>query len=85
MKSVFKNLGKVPENFPKPIENMVLTTHDHLYFLILTYIIFFNFNFLLQLYLNMIKGKLKNFIMISFPGPKETNQFWNKLYFLNRG
>ena len=25
-----ENINEIPEKFPKPLENMILTTHDHI-------------------------------------------------------
>tara|TARA_S200000501_G_C20849642_1_gene755158 strand:+ start:932 stop:1420 length:489 start_codon:yes stop_codon:yes gene_type:complete len=52
--------NEIPENFPKPIENMILTTHDHL----LTFSLI-SLSLILIFYCSStIKGKLKRIIMI---------------------
>ena len=51
---------EIPENFPKPIENMILTTHDHLLtfsFISLILALIFYFN-------TIISGSIKTIIMI---------------------
>ena len=58
--SVVINDTEIPEEFPKPFENLVLTTHDHIIsFSIISLLIgvIFYFN-------SIIAGKLKSFLMI---------------------
>ena len=58
--SVVEEDYEIPENFPKSIENMIQTTHEHVNsFAIISFMIgmIFYFN-------SMINGKLKTFLMI---------------------
>ena len=58
--SVVEEDYEIPENFPKSIENMIQTTHEHVNsFAIISFVIglIFYFN-------SIINGKLKTFIMI---------------------
>ena len=52
--------NEIPEEFPKPLENMVLTTHNHINsFAMISFLIGFIFYFN-----SIITGKLKLFFMI---------------------
>ena len=52
--------NEIPEEFPKPLENMILTTHNHVNsFAMISFIIGFIFYFN-----SIIIGKLKLFLMI---------------------
>tara|TARA_B100000029_G_scaffold515167_1_gene620926 strand:- start:1880 stop:2374 length:495 start_codon:yes stop_codon:yes gene_type:complete len=52
--------NEIPEEFPKPLENMVLTTHNHINsFAMISFLIGFIFYFN-----SIINGKLKLFFMI---------------------
>ena len=58
--SVVEEDYEIPENFPKSIENMIQTTHEHVNsFAIISFVIglIFYFN-------SIINGKLKTFLMI---------------------
>tara|TARA_B100000029_G_scaffold490665_1_gene549930 strand:+ start:405 stop:902 length:498 start_codon:yes stop_codon:yes gene_type:complete len=58
--SELKNSSEIPEKFPKPLENMILTTHDHiLSFAMISLLIgaVFYFN-------SVITGKLKTILLI---------------------
>ena len=52
--------NEIPEEFPKPIENMILTTHNHINsFAMISLLIGFIFYFS-----SIVNGKLKLFLMI---------------------
>ena len=58
--SDIENTNEIPEKFPKPLENMILTTHNHLLsFAMISLLIGAIFYFS-----SIIKGNLKTFLLI---------------------
>jgi len=58
--SNMENINEIPEKFPKPLENMILTTHDH----ILTFAMISLLIGVVFYFSSIITGKLKTILLI---------------------